>query len=62
MRDRLGLTGIAGVVLLVVGLAVVAYKSPLVAGGLGLTILGLLALLKGVIDSAMAAMGMGGMF
>lgn len=61
MQNKLGLVGIVGVVLLLVGLAVIAYVDPVIAGGVALVIAGLLFALKGVVDAAMQAMGMGGM-
>ena len=61
MRDRLGIVGIVGVLLLVAGLGAIAVKSPVIAGGVALVVAGLLFALKGLVDSLMGALGMGGM-
>lgn len=60
MLDKIGLVGAAGVVLLFAGIAAVATENVVVAAGLLATIAGLLLLLKGVVDSALEAMGMKG--
>lgn len=60
MLDRIGIVGVAGIVLLVAGIAAVAWVNPVAGAGLAAAILGLLLLLKGVVDSALEAMGMKG--
>lgn len=64
MLQRIGLAGVAGTVLLVAGLAVIAVlaDAPVVAGGLLLILLGVGLLAKGLVDAVLASMGLGGMF
>ena len=58
MIDKLGTKGIAGVVLLVLGIAVVAYRAPVVAAGLAMAFAGLGLVASGLIQSVMGAFGM----
>lgn len=60
MLGKLGSTGLAGVLLLIGGLAVVAYASPIVAGGLALMLVGLVLVARGLLGSVMRSFGMGG--
>lgn len=62
MFGKLGTTGIAGVLLLIGGLAVVALESVVVAGGLALMLVGLLLVARGLVGTMMSAFGMDGMF
>ncbi|ADJ14138.1 DUF7470 family protein [Halalkalicoccus jeotgali] len=62
MLDRLGLAGIAGFVLVLVGLALVAVKSPLIAAGLALVLVGLGLAVKSLVSGLLSTFGMGGMF
>lgn len=61
MLGKLGSTGLAGVLLLIGGLAVVAYASPIVAGGLALMLVGLVLVARGLLGSVMRSFGMGGL-
>jgi hypothetical protein len=61
MLGKLGSTGLAGVSLLIGGLAVVAYASPIVAGGLALMLVGLVLVARGLLGSVMRSFGMGGL-
>ena len=56
--DKLGTKGIAGLVLLVVGIAVVAYSAPIVAAGMALVVAGLGLVASGHVQSAMGMFGM----
>ncbi|EJN59783.1 hypothetical protein SAMN04487950_3238 [Halogranum rubrum] len=58
MLDKLGTTGILGVVLLLVGIAVVAYKAPIVAVGIALALVGLGLVAKGLVSNVMSMFGM----
>lgn len=62
MFDRLGLAGIAGLLLVLAGLALVAVESPLIAGGLVLVLVGLGLAVKSLLSGMLAAFGMGEMF
>ncbi|WP_254536620.1 DUF7470 family protein [Halomarina litorea] len=62
MLGKLGTTGIAGVLLLVGGLAVIAYTAPIVALGMALVLVGLLLVAKGLMSGLLESFGMGGMF
>ncbi|WP_330630748.1 DUF7470 family protein [Halocatena halophila] len=61
MFKQLGRYGIAGIILALIGLAVVAIESPIVAAGLLLILLGTALLLRGLIGYGLEAVGMGGM-
>ena len=58
MLDALGKTGIAGVVLLVVGIGVIAYESLVLAAGISLVIAGIGLVAQGVVSSALRSFGM----
>lgn len=58
MIDSLGILGWTGVVLLVVGLAVIAYVAPVVALGMGLVLAGLGLIVKQGISQVMGMFGM----
>lgn len=58
MLDKLGTTGILGIVLLLVGIAVVAYKAPIVAVGIALALVGLGLVAKGLVSNVMSMFGM----
>lgn len=61
MINRLGRGGIVGVVVVVIGLALVALADPMIAGGLGLVLVGMGFIVRGLLTSALDAMGMSGM-
>lgn len=58
MLDKLGLSGIFGLLLMVAGIAVVAWKAPVVAAGLTAVIVGLALVARGAIQSVMGMFGM----
>lgn len=64
MRDRINIAGLAGVVVLLAGLGVIAVlaDAPIVAGGVALAFIGIGLLAKGLIDAVIASMGLDGMF
>ncbi|MCF2206513.1 hypothetical protein PNQ92_02905 [Halobacterium salinarum] len=58
MFDKLGLSGVFGLVLMVVGVAVIAWKAPVVAAGLTAVLVGLALVARGAIQSVMGVFGM----
>ena len=62
MFDKLGLAGIAGVLCCLVGIGVIAYVAPVVAGGLALVLVGLVLVARGLLSGVLSAFGMDGMF
>lgn len=62
MFTKLGISGIIGVLVVLGGLALIAFANPIVAGGLILVLIGVGLIVRGLISSLMNAMGMGGMF
>jgi hypothetical protein len=58
MRDTLGLEGIAGVAVVVLAIAVVTFRDPVIGGGLMLLVAGLALIAKGVATSTMRAFGL----
>jgi len=58
MLDKLGLSGIVGLLLVVAGIAVVAWTAPVVAAGLTAVIVGLALVARGAIQSVMGMFGM----
>lgn len=61
MIQKLGLAGIAGLVLLLVGVALVAYESLIIAAGLAFVLAGIGLLAKGMVSAVVSQMGFGGM-
>lgn len=60
LRD-LGLSGLIGVLALVGGFAVLGYVDPIVAGGVGLIVVGAILLLHAVVKALAGRLGMGDM-
>lgn len=58
MLDKLGAKGIAGLVLIVLGFALVAWAAPVVAAGLALVVVGLVLVAGGLAQSVMGMFGM----
>ena len=58
MLDKIGLSGVLGILLVVAGIAVVAWKAPVVAAGLTAVILGVALVARGAIQSVMGMFGM----
>jgi hypothetical protein len=57
MIDRLGAAGIVGALLVVGGLALVAWKAPVVAAGLALVLIGLGLVVRGLVKGLMTQFG-----
>ena len=55
--DKLGTTGVAGVVLLFAGVGLVAWQQPIVALGIALAFAGLALVAKGIVSNVMSAFG-----
>lgn len=60
MLDKLGVVGIAGVLLLLGGIGLFAYVDPRLALALALVVAGLGLVVKALVSSALGALGMGG--
>ncbi|MFC3477965.1 DUF7470 family protein [Halobacterium litoreum] len=58
MLDKIGLSGVLGILLVVAGVAVVAWKAPVVAAGLTAILLGVALVARGAIQSVMGMFGM----
>jgi len=61
MFEKLGIAGVVGVVLMLGGIAVVAWQNLFLAGGLALVIAGLGLVVFGLVKNLLASFGMGGM-
>jgi hypothetical protein len=61
MFNKLGTKGILGVLLLLAGIAVIAYVNLLIAAGIALVVLGFVLTAWGLVSGLMASFGMGGM-
>ncbi|MFC6723227.1 hypothetical protein ACFQE1_02225 [Halobium palmae] len=57
MLGKLGVTGIVGVLLLLVGIGLVAWHQPIVALGIALAFVGVGLVAKGLISNVMSAFG-----
>ena len=57
MFDKLGISGIVGVLFLLAGVGIVAWKAPVVAGGIVLVLLGLGLVVRSVAKSLMGVFG-----
>jgi len=60
MLRKLGVVGIVGLLLLLGGLALVAWQDPIVAAGLAFVLAGIGFLAKGMIDAVIGSLGFGG--
>jgi hypothetical protein len=58
MRDTLGLTGLAGVGLVLLSLGLLTAYDPVIGGGVALLLAGVGLIAKGVADSAMRLFGL----
>jgi hypothetical protein len=57
MLDKLGLSGLFGVLLILAGIGVVAWNAPIVAAGLVLVLLGLALVVRRAAKSVMGMFG-----
>lgn len=62
MLDKLGATGIVGILVVLAGVGVIAWENWIIAVGLALVIIGTALLVKSLVSAVISAMGMGGMF
>lgn len=61
MFDKLGTVGVVGIVVVVGGLAVLAYENPVIAAGIALVLIGIGLLVRGLVATLLESFGMGGM-
>jgi len=62
MLKRLGATGIVGLLAILGGIALIAYDSLVIAGGIALVLAGIGLVVRALVSSLINSMGMGGMF
>ena len=58
MRDKLGLEGIAGLLLVVVAVGIITYRDPVIAGAIMVLLAGLALIAKGLADTVMRSFGL----
>jgi hypothetical protein len=58
MLKRLGLAGVLGVLLMIVGIAILALENLLIAGGVALVIAGIGMVAYGMVKSMLGAFGL----
>ncbi|WP_121820118.1 DUF7470 family protein [Halostella salina] len=61
MLRKLGAAGLVGLVVVLVGLALVAWESRIIAAGLALMLLGFGLTVKALVSNLLGSLGMGGM-
>jgi len=61
MLEKLGIVGVAGVLVTVGGLGVIAYESQVIAAGLLLVLLGLGLGVFAIVKNTLSSLGMGAM-
>mgnify|MGYP006302996007 CR=1 FL=1 len=61
MLRRLGAFGLVGIVVVLAGLALVAWESRIIAAGLALMLLGFGLTVKALVSNLLGSLGMGGM-
>jgi len=61
MLDKLGVAGVAGIVVLCTGIGLVAWQNLILAVGLALVVSGLGLLVYGLVTSLLSSFGLGGM-
>lgn len=62
MLKRLGATGIVGLLAILGGIALIAYDSLVIAGGIALVLAGIGLVVRALVSNLINSMGMGGMF
>lgn len=60
MLDKLGTVGVVGIVVMVGGLALLAYENPVIAAGVALVLMGIGLLVRGLVGTLLSSFGMGG--
>ena len=58
MRDKLGLEGIVGLLLIVAAVGVITYRDPVIAGAMLVLLAGLALIVKGLADTVMRSFGL----
>ena len=58
MIRNLGIKGLLGVVLLIAGVGLIAYESPIVAAGIAMVVAGLGLVAQGLVSSMLRSFGM----
>ncbi|WP_049928108.1 DUF7470 family protein [Halopiger goleimassiliensis] len=58
MLQNLGPLGIVGIVLVLAGIGVIAYASPVIAGGFALVLVGLALTVRSVVSGVLKQFGM----
>lgn len=61
MLDKLGVAGLLGVLVMLGGVGLVAWKQPIVAAGIALVVAGLGLVVYGMISNLMSSLGFGAM-
>ena len=61
MIKKLGAIGIVGIVIVLSGLALIAWANPVVAAGMALVLLGFGLTVKALVSNLLSSFGMGGM-
>ena len=61
MLDKLGVAGVAGIVVLFAGIGLVAWQNLILAAGLALVVSGLGLVVYGLVTSLLASFGLGAM-
>ena len=59
MRDRLGVQGLVGVLLVVLAVGIVTWRDPVIGGALMIFLAGLALIVKGLASSLMGMFGVG---
>ncbi|WP_018256828.1 DUF7470 family protein [Halomicrobium katesii] len=60
MFDKLGIAGLLGVVVMLGGIALVAWQAPIVAAGIAFVVAGLGLIVYGMVTNLLSAFGLGG--
>lgn len=61
MLDKLGAKGLFGLLVLLAGIGVVAWQSPIIAAGMALVVVGFVLTAWGLVSGLMESFGMGAM-
>ena len=61
MFEKLGAVGILGIVVILGGLALIAWANPVVAAGMALVLFGFGLTVKALVGNLLSSFGMGGM-
>jgi hypothetical protein len=61
MYDKLGPSGVAGILVFLAGIGVIGWQNPIIAAGVALVVAGIGFVAYGLVKSLVKAFGMGGM-